>query len=259
MHVAPMQSPTRRWTLVSLRPRGGHDGLRRAAARHGGGLVALSPWQLQDRDDPASRTALQRALSADAVVFTSPAAVRAAARLQALPAMVACAVGSGTAATLRRAGVTEVCVPGRMDTEGLLTLPELAASAARRIGLVTAPGGRGALQPALEQRGIEVLRADVYERVPVALPRRAVDALRDAPRPLVLALTSGEALQQVMGQLPADALDALRTATVIAASERLAAIAREAGFECVRIARSPRPADLVAAACGPDGGRVPVA
>ena len=95
--------------------------------------------------------------------------------------------------------------------------------------------------------------------MPLALPRRAVDALRDASRPLLLALTSGEALQQVMEHLPADALDALRTATVIAASERLAAIAREAGFERVRIARSPRPADLVAAACGPDGGRVPVA
>lgn len=245
--------------LVSLRPRGGHDGLRRAAARHGGGLIALSPWQLQDRDDRSSRAALRRALSADAVVFTSPAAVRAAARLQALPAMVACAVGSGTAAALRRAGATSVRVPERMDTEGLLALPELSAKVCRRIGLVTAPGGRGALHPALQVRGIEVVRADVYERVPMALPRRAVQALREAADPLVLALTSGEALQQVLAQLPADALDVLRTATVIAASDRLAAIAHDAGFEGVRIARSPRPADLVAAVRGSGGDHVPVA
>ncbi len=258
-HAATMQSPTSRWTLVSLRPRGGHDGLRRAAARHGGGLIALSPWRLQDRDDPSSRAALQRALSADTVVFTSPAAVRAAARLQALPPVVACAVGSGTAAALRRAGVADVHTPARMDTEGLLALPQLAAGTAGRVGLVTAPGGRGMLQPALERRGIEVRRADVYARMPVALPPRAVEALRDAPQPLVLALTSGEALQRVFGALPGDALDVLYSATVIAASERLAAIAHEAGFERVRIARSPRPADLVAAAREPCGDPVPVA
>ena len=34
------------WYLLSLRAVGDHDGLRRAAARHGGELVALSPWRL---------------------------------------------------------------------------------------------------------------------------------------------------------------------------------------------------------------------
>lgn len=245
--------------LVSLRPRGGHDGLRRAAARHGGALVALSPWALRDRDDAATRAGLQRALAADAVVFTSPPAVRAAQRLQALGPVIACAVGSGTAAALGRAGVAGVHTPGRMDTEGLLALPQLAAGTVRSVGLVTAPGGRGALQPALERRGVRVERADVYDRVPVPLSPRSIQMLREAAHSLVLALTSGEALQRVLAQLPADACIALRGATVVAASDRLAAIARDAGFQTVRIARSPRPADLVAAACGPEAPAVPVA
>ncbi|MFP7723589.1 uroporphyrinogen-III synthase [Lysobacter sp. A3-1-A15] len=254
-----MPLPDPGWMLVSLRPRGGHGALRRAAARHGGGLVALSPWTLQDLDDPATRTALQQALAADAVVFTSPAAVRAAARLQRLGDIAACAVGSGTAAALRRAGVNDVQRPRRMDSEGLLALPRLAAAGARRIGLVTAPGGRGALQPALEGRGIVVVRADVYARVPVPLASRSIQALEGETRPTVLALTSGEALQRVLGHLPERARDALLRAEVVAASARLAAAARQAGFSAIRVARSPRPADLVAAACERGGDRIPVA
>ena len=72
--------------MISLRPRGQHAPLRRAAARHGAGLIALSPWALQDRGDEAVRLALQRALAAPLVLFTSPAAVRAADRLQPLRA-----------------------------------------------------------------------------------------------------------------------------------------------------------------------------
>jgi uroporphyrinogen-III synthase len=33
------------WHLISLRPSGQHDGLRRAAARFGARTVAVSPWR----------------------------------------------------------------------------------------------------------------------------------------------------------------------------------------------------------------------
>ncbi|MDQ3270259.1 MAG: uroporphyrinogen-III synthase, partial [Pseudomonadota bacterium] len=55
----PMSAPG--WYVISLRPRGEHQDLRRAAARHGGGLVALSPWALRDRHDGDAREALSRA------------------------------------------------------------------------------------------------------------------------------------------------------------------------------------------------------
>ncbi len=246
--------------LVSLRPRGGHDGLRRAAARHGGGLIALSPWTLRCRDDAATRAALQGALAADAVVFTSPAAVHAAARLHSLDGLAAaCAVGSGTAAALHRCGVRDVQKPTRMDSEGLLALPALAAGAASRVGLVTAPGGRGLLAPALSARGLQVVRADVYDRVPVAPNSRALAALRRSTAPWVLAVSSAEALQRVLAELPDDLCQRLRASAVVAASERLAAVAAAQGFKTIAIARSPRPADLAAAAQAQAGTRVPVA
>jgi hypothetical protein len=61
--------PTPTWTLLSLRPAGGHDGMRRAAARHGGRLLALSPWTLLPCADAEATRALDAALSCEAVLF----------------------------------------------------------------------------------------------------------------------------------------------------------------------------------------------
>lgn len=246
--MAPRTAPS--WYVISLRPRGEHAALRRAAARHGAGLIALSPWRLRLREDDAARAALRAALAAPRVVFTSPAAVRAASRLQPLrpvPAARWCAVGAGTAAALRRAGVAGVEAPARMDSEGLLALPALQEVRGLQVGLVTAPGGRGEIAPALAARGAQVLRADVYEREPVVPAARAWQQLRTAQAPLVLALSSAEALQRLLQAAPADAAAILRTARVVAASERLATLARELGLADVVQARGPRPRDLLAA------------
>src|SRR5690606_19720169 len=71
------------WTLVSLRPQGQQAALR-AAARAAGATdyLALPPWRLQRQDSPHSRRQLQQALGAARTLFTSPAAVAAAAALE---------------------------------------------------------------------------------------------------------------------------------------------------------------------------------
>ncbi len=73
--------PDAAWILISLRPSGEHAPLRRAVARHGGRVLALSPWRLQTNDAAQARDALRQALAAPIAVFTSPAAVQAAHRL----------------------------------------------------------------------------------------------------------------------------------------------------------------------------------
>lgn len=250
MHAKRSRPPSRGCYVISLRPVGGHGAIRRAAAARGMRVLALSPWRIESRDDAQARAALRAALAADAVVFTSPAAVRAAARLRALRprrGQAWLAVGAGTAAALRRAGVDEVAAPSRMDSEGLLALPALRAVRGRRIGLVTAPGGRGALAPALVRRGAEVVRADVYARTPVAPSPRSIAALASLDAQPWLALSSGEALRHVLAVLPADAAALLRRARVVAASARLADLAHAAGFDDVRIAADARPKSLVGA------------
>lgn len=246
-----MPASTPAWYVISLRPRGTHEPLRRAAAKYGAGLIALSPWRIRVRDDRPTRADLRAALSASRVVFTSPAAVRAAQALRALKPRRGqhwCAVGAGTAAALRRAGVAEVHAPERMDSEGLLALAVLQEIDGETVGLVTAPGGRGEIAPTLQARGARLLRADVYVREPVALSPQSLRRLCGIDAPMVLALSSGEALQRVLDIAPAAARTRLRRAAVVAASARLVALARGQGFRGIVQASGPRPADLVAAA-----------
>jgi len=222
--------------------------LRRAAARHGLRVLAVSPWRLQARDDAGTRDTLATALAAPAVVFTSPAAVRAAAKLQRLDAMGGTqwlAVGEGTAQALQRVGVDEVQKPTRMDSEGLLALPALTHPG--RVGLVTAPGGRGVIAVELARRGAEVLRADVYARIAQPLSAHTLRRLARLQAPWALAVSSGEALQRVFADLPADLRARWQQQPVVVASARLAALANELGFVHVVQAAGPRPAQLVAA------------
>jgi uroporphyrinogen-III synthase len=238
------------WYVISLRPQGQHAALRRAAAARGAGVIALSPWRLQCMDDARTRVALDQALRAPRVVFTSPAAVRAAQALRALPTAQAgrwIAVGGGTAASLRRAGIADVLVPPRMDSEGLLALPALDQPLDGDVGLVTAPGGRDLLSATLAARGARLLRADVYRRVPVALSPRAVHRLCALQRPAWSALSSAQALSRVLDALPDDARAAFRQLPGMAASPRLRQAALEAGLKRVEVADGPRPAQMVAA------------
>jgi uroporphyrinogen-III synthase len=246
--AAPASTPG--WYVISLRPAGGHAGLRRAAARRGAGLIALSPWRIEPRNDPATRAALRDALAASRVVFTSPAAVRAATALQALDTLDAqlLAVGAGTAAALRRAGAQRVVAPERMDSQGLLALPALHAVTGEAIGLVTAPGGRGLVAAALRERGAEVRRADVYARVDMRPAPAAVARLRTLLASAGVPVSSGAALARILEALPADAARLLRALAAVAASDRLCERTRALGFERVARASGPRPAQLVAAA-----------
>lgn len=212
---------------------------------------ALSPWRIAHRDDAAIREALAHALDADIVVFTSPPAVAAAAALQPLRARAGQAwltVGAGTARALERAGIAGVHAPARMDSEGLLALPALSDVASRSVGLVTAPGGRGVVAQALGEAGASLRRADVYARVPTPPSPTRVARLMALPGPWLLPLSSGEALARTLAALPPAARARLRTARVMAASERLAGLARDAGFTTITLATDARPVALMAAA-----------
>lgn len=225
--------------------------MRRAARRHGATLLALSPWRLQGLDDPDTHRRLQQALQAEHVLFTSPAAVRFAHRLQPLKAAAGqtwLAVGSGTASALRRAGITDVRAPVRMDSEGLLALPELQEVRGREIGLVAAPEGRSLLATTLTQRGAHLLRADVYRREPIALPPPALETLRAMSAPACLLLSSGGALAHVLERLPADLTPRFKETTVIAASARLLQQAQDTGFSDAVLAAGPRPTQMLFAA-----------
>ncbi len=239
------------WHLISLRPQGQHDSLRSAAARLGGHTLALSPWRVALRADTLTRAQLAHAAQGDRMIFTSPTAAEAAARLldlQQLPEGCVVAVGEGTAAVLRRRGARDVQAPQRMDSEGLLALPRMQALAGLRVALVTAPGGRGVIAAQVVERGAQLQRVDVYERIALPISAAAIERLQALQGPSVLAVSSGEALEQVMPQLPPDLLQRWQRMPVVTASERLAQLAGAQGFLHVGVAGGPLPAQLANAA-----------
>lgn len=242
--------PLQDWAVLSLRPRGQHTSLRKAATRAGARLVAVSVLAIRPLCDAHTLHTLQEALAADCVLFTSPNAVSAAARRVPLRAQTTqhwIAVGEGTRRALQRHGVSALA-PSRMDSEGLLALAPLRCVAHRRVGLITAPGGRGMLEPVLRERGAKVIRANVYQRVTVELSahqRAQLNTLLQQPQQVALAVSSGEALQALLQQTPPAAL---MQVLVLAASARLAQQAREAGFTRIATATSARPAALLHAA-----------
>ncbi|KFN50636.1 uroporphyrinogen-III synthase [Arenimonas composti] len=234
------------WYVISLRPSGTHAPLRRAAATRGARLLPLSTLRL--RPLPAG-VALAAALACRQVVFTSPAAVRFARSLlplQVRPGQQWFAVGGGTAAALRRAGIAEVRIPDdRADSEGLLALPELAAPAA--VGLVTAPGGRGLIGETLARRGGEIHRAEVYRRETVRPRADRLEALATLPAHSALLVSSGEAFAALWEALSTAGRHLLAGRPAIASSPRLAAMLAEAGFTAIVPAPGPSPRQLLGA------------
>jgi len=235
------------WTILSLRPSGEHAPVRRAAARRGARVIACSPLALRPL---RAGDALARALNADRVVFSSPAAVRFASMQQPLALAAtqrALAVGAGTAAALARHGIVAIYPRTQMTSEGLLALPPLQQIARLSVGLITAPGGRGVLAAQLAQRARHLHVAEVYERVPHPIRAATWRKLAQLATPLALLASSGEALHAFAQQCPAPVRNALAQALAVVASERLGQQARAQGFANLIVAASARPSAMLAA------------
>ncbi|BCX88711.1 hypothetical protein MIN45_P1080 [Methylomarinovum tepidoasis] len=182
----------------------------------------------------------------DWLIFVSANAVRFA-RDAGLPARIAAkvaAIGRATAAALEKSRLTVACqAPPPYTSESLLTLPVWDEIGGRRVLIVRGRGGRPELGQALARRGAEVACAELYRRLPPA--PESVTRLHEglaAGLDAVL-VSSGE----VLANLIAAAGARLRELPLVAPSERVAAQARQAGFEDVTVAASALDEVMVAA------------
>jgi uroporphyrinogen-III synthase len=237
-------------TVLVTRPAGHGATFARRARALGAATVPLPGLSLRPpADADAARAALRAAAAFDGAIFVSPVAVaRAFALLPALHVPAAFGVGAGTVRALARHGLRGHAPRERADSEGLLALADFADVRGHRYALVGAPGGRDLIAPTLRARGAEVVPIHVYERAPPRLTRRHFDALAQAAAPLLLPLSSAEALGHLVALLPPPLLERLRTQPVVASSARLAELARTHGFTDVTEAASALTADLLAAA-----------
>ena len=236
------------WYVISLRPLGQHAGVRRAAAQFGARTFALSVLAIEPQDAGA---ALENALACSTVIVTSPNAARlvqTSGKLVSRREQRWFAPGSGTAAALRRRGITHVYVPENgADSEALLALPALANLTGQSVGLITAPGGRGLLAKTLLDRGAHLHVAEVYRRVVRAPSAQRLRTLAALPKPTALLLSSADAFASLWQLLSAaDRIQLIQRPCVVS-SERLATQAAVLGFTHIVLATSAQPKNLLAA------------
>lgn len=178
-------------------------------------------------DPGAARAVLQAGRDADLWVFTSANAVDGAQRLhgEGWPSQLL-AIGQATARALAAHGHAALAPEGG-SSEDLLLWPELADLAGKRVVLVTGEGGRTLLARTLAERGAAVTVAACYRREVIRHSAATLQAALAASE--VVVLTSGEALQALLLQLPA--LKPLQNMPLLLPSRRVAEAAREAGCE----------------------------
>jgi uroporphyrinogen-III synthase len=236
-------------TVLITRPAGTASAFLRQARSLGAQAIAVPGLSLRAADFVRTHS---ESGAFDAWIFTSPAAVRFAAGIlpprRLRPKLQAFAIGDGTARALARQGIAATTPDVRADSEGLLALAELKRIRGRRIALVGAPGGREIIAPTLRRRGARVDALHVYRREAPRLTRRHFDAIEAAADPLIMLVSSGEALGHLVARLPVQLLDRLRSQPLIVSSARLVGIARAHGFAEIVQARSAAPRDLLAAA-----------
>jgi len=241
-------------SVVVTRPTATAQTLKRRVRALGGAVLALPGLALRASADPtAARSALGAVRSADAVIFVSPAAVKYAFALQpnlriARGAVVA-ALGAATARALARRGLRNVLWPRRrQDSEGLLALAPLQRPRGQRVVVIGAPEGRDLLGRSLRQRRARLTHVHVYCRVAPRYTARQLAALECAPTPLLMLLSSAQALVNLRAQVPLALFARLAAGELIVSSARLAAIARRSLFANVHVAASANPRDLLSAA-----------
>ncbi|HEV7775501.1 MAG TPA: uroporphyrinogen-III synthase [Luteibacter sp.] len=234
--------------VVITRPAGTAGPLVRQVRALGGLPVAVPGLSLRAIAGAETRDALLAALGDELVIFTSPAAVRFAAKLAPLrTAATVVAVGQGTAAALRVHEIAAHVPAQRQDSEGLLALDVVGELDGRRVALVGAPGGRGVLRRELAGRGARLREVHVYRRVAPRLDRRHIEPLLALPARSAVLISSAEALEHLRHGLPGPAWERLRHALVVVSSERLREVAKEAGFAGIQVAASAMPADMLQA------------
>lgn len=238
------------WYVILCRPLGENRALAGRLRALGAQTLSLPVFRIAAApDSERACRELRAALGCRVLIFSSPNAVKHAARLcpdWAGSDATAVAVGEATAKALEStAWKAAVVHPERADSEGVLDLPEL--NGVPRVGLVTAPGGRGLIEARLRARGSDLLRADVYQRVPISLRPKDVARLTSAAGRFALLASSEQAVQRLWQGLPASSLQRLAQGVAVVSSQRLRDTLLQQGFRQIRLARGPSPVQLVCA------------
>lgn len=148
------------------------------------------------------------------------------------------AIGRTTGLLMHRATSLPIVYPQDGETsETLLQLPALQAIKGRNALILRGNGGRELLADTLRERGVNVSYCECYRRSPLHYDGSEQSSSWQRAGVNTLVVTSGEMLQQLYTLVP----DYYRTTwllgcTLIVVSERLATLARQLGWQSIRVA-----------------------
>lgn len=181
-------------------------------------------------------------------VFTSPRAVQfgipfipAPGQLDAIEIAV---IGSATGAKLAGSGYpVHLQARSGFTSEDLLQVPQLAENPGVAM-IFCAPGGRETLAEGLQKLGWRVIKAMVYQRVPLQPDTEQIDKLRKAGG-LISTWTSISALKLAEQYLPRDVWGKILASPALAISSRIQHHLVKLGASSVELADGPGNPELL--------------
>ncbi len=203
-------------------------------------------------DSKATRRRMQEINHCDLLIFISANAVQYAFGM--LPDDIPldlpiAAVGSATATALSNAGLDATLVPAkRMDSEGLLALPQLQSVKGKKILIIRGNGGRETLRETLLERGAKVDYIEVYRR---RIPKRnPANLIRNWGQMVdVVSATSNAILDNLFTLFGEAGRTLLQQTPLVVISQRMAEHADELGCEYIFIADSALDKSIVKTLC----------
>jgi uroporphyrinogen-III synthase len=141
------------------------------------------------------------------------------------------AVGAATAERLLQFQIHAITPGSNMSSEGLLALPYLRNVEGQRVLIIKGEGGRDALRTELSQRGALVDELACYRRRVPDVPEGALAQQITQWEIDVIMLSSGESLANLLLLLSPAETTKFKPVGLVVPSERVADLARQAGFE----------------------------
>jgi len=156
------------------------------------------------------------------------------------------AVGKSTAASLGIEAIKAIVPAEGFNSEALLRLPELQQLTGRRILIFKGEGGRGLLERSFTQRGAQVDSLSLYRREVVNYSSEQLQTMFSAGFPDALIATSVDVLT-ALDALLGCCLNSYVERPLVVASERIAGVAKELGYQQIITANSAADESIVKA------------
>lgn len=140
------------------------------------------------------------------------------------------AIGVATARLLSERGLQPLSPAQKMDSEGLLALPELMQVKDHRVLIIKGEGGRQTLREVLTARGAQVDELACYQRKCPDLPAGKLAQILNEQQVGTVLISSAEGLSNMLTLLSDTENTKFKNIGLIVPSPRVAAVAQQAGF-----------------------------